>query len=85
MTETNALKLLRCDDARLVDILLGMVNLSWKEERAITLCGRQMLTQCRASEIVGISEDTMQRWYRQGINKVCKVWGGIWWVEKLID
>lgn len=84
MTEENVLKLLRCDDARLVDILLSMVNLTWKEEKAVNLCGRQELTQFQAAENIGVEQSTMHRWYKQGLDKICRVWGGVWWVEKLI-
>ena len=85
MTEDKALELLRCDDARLVDILLSMVNLTWKEEKAVNLCGRQELTQFQAAEMLGIDRRTIQRWHNTAMTKICKVWGGVWWVNKLID
>lgn len=85
MTEDQAIKLLRCDDARLVDILLSMVNLTWKEEKAVNLCGRQEMTQFKAAEILGIDRRTIQKWNKAAMVKICKVWGGVWWIQKLID
>ena len=68
-----------------VDLALELANLTWKEELAITECARRDKTQERAAEDNGYSVDTMQRWYRRGIAKLCRAWGGVWWVEKLAE
>lgn len=85
MTEAAVIKFLRCPAAPIVDLALSMANLTWKEQIAINLCGRQALTQEKAAEHENYSVDAMQRWYRSGITKLCKAWNGIWWIEKLTE
>lgn len=84
MDEEKIIALLRCPSAALVDLALAMANLTWREELAITLCGRQAITQERAAEKSGCSVDAMQRWYRAGIRKLSAAWAGVWWINKII-
>lgn len=85
MDEKEVLKFLRCDSAPLVDFALSMANLTYKEELAVTLCGRKDKTQDQAAEETDLSVDTIQRWYRRGMLKLCRVWSGIWWIKKIIE
>lgn len=85
MDEIKVIKFLRCPSASLVDLAIEMANLTWKEDIAIKLCGRQAMTQERAAEEAGYSVDAMQRWYRLGIKKLSSAWSGVWWIEKLTD
>lgn len=85
LTEGAVLAFLRSPDAKLVDLAVGMANLTWKEELAITHCGRQDETQDVAAERTGYSVDTVQRWYRAGMNKLRVAWDGVWWIRKLTN
>lgn len=85
MHEDKIIAFLRCPASAVVDLALAMANLTWKEETAITLCGKQAKTQERAAEEAGFSVDAMQRWYRSGIKKLSVAWSGIWWIDKLIS
>ena len=84
MTEEQIINFLRCPAAAIVDLALAMANLNWKEELAITRCGRQAYTQEKAAEIEGYSVDAVQRWYRSGMKKLITAWDGVWWIEKLV-
>lgn len=42
--ESKVIKFLRCPSAALVDLAVEMANLTWKEDIAIKLCGRQAMT-----------------------------------------
>lgn len=84
MTEDEVITFLRCPASSIVNLALEMANLTWKEQIAIDLCGKQAKTQEKAAEETGYSVDTMQRWYRAGITKLIKAWSGIWWIEKVI-
>ena len=85
MDEEKVLKFLRCPASGLVEFALEMANLTWKESTAIQLCGRQAMTQARAAEKIGYSEDVMQKWYRSGMNKLVQLWSGVWWIQKIIE
>lgn len=85
MDEEKIIRFLRCPATAVVDLALAMANLTWKEETAVTLCGRQAKTQERAAEEAGYSVDAMQRWYRAGMKKLSVAWAGLWWIEKIID
>lgn len=83
MDEDKAVKFLRCPSSDLVELAMKKANLTWKEALAITLCVRRDMTQERAAEYSNLSPDTVQRWYRRGISKLCKAWSGVWWIEQL--
>lgn len=85
MEESKILAFLRCPASTLVDLAVEMANLTWKEELAITLCGRQAKTQERVAEESGWSVDAIQKWYRSGIKKLSKSWNGVWWISKVIE
>lgn len=85
MSESKVLEFLRCPASELVDLAMEMANLTWKESLAITLCGRQAKTQFKAAEESGYSEDAMQKWYRSGMNKLIKLWSGVWWIQKVVE
>ena len=85
MEEKDVLRFLRCESSDLVDLAMKKANLSWKEEMAVTLCGRKDKTQSQAAEESGLSVDTVQRWYRRGIEKLGRAWSGIWWIQKLLE
>lgn len=85
MEEKDVLRFLRCESSDLVDLAMKKANLSWKEEMAVTLCGRKDKTQNQAAEESGLSVDTVQRWYRRGIDKLGRAWSGIWWIQKLLE
>ena len=84
MTADEVIAFLRCPASAIVNIAIEMANLTWKEQIAIELCGRQSKTQDKAAEETGYSVDSMQRWYRAGITKLIKAWSGIWWIKKVI-
>lgn len=85
MDEGRVIAFLRCPASSLVDLAVGMANLTWKEDVAVRLCGRQAMTQERAAESAGCSVDAMQRWYRSGIRKLQEAWSGVWWIDKIIS
>ena len=85
MDEKAVRRFLQCGAGPVVDLALELANLTWKEELAVTECARRDKTQERAAEDNGYSVDTMQRWYRRGIAKLCRAWGGVWWGEKLAE
>lgn len=85
MEEKDVLKFLQCGAAPVVDLAISIANLTWKEETAVSLCGRRDMTQEKAAEESGYSVDTMQRWYRRGISKLAKAWDGVWWIQRLIE
>ena len=85
MEEKDVLRFLRCDSSDLVELAVKMANLTWKEELAITLCGRKDKTQNQAAEESGFSVDTMQKWYRRGTEKLGRAWGGVWWIRKILE
>ena len=85
MNEDKIVSFLRCPAASVVDLALEMANLTWKETLAIDLCGRKAKTQERAAEESGYSVDAIQKWYRSGIKKLSRAWGGVWWVQKLSE
>lgn len=85
MNENKILEFLRCPASSLVDLAIEMANLTWKESLAIQLCGRQAMTQERAAEKAGYSVDAMQKWYRSGMNKLIKLWSGVWWIQKIVE
>ena len=85
MTEENVVKFLRCPASSVVELAITMANLTWKENLAITFCGRQAKTQEVAAEECDKSVDAIQKWYRAGIKKLCVAWNGIWWIKKLIE
>ena len=84
MNEEEVRAFLLYPSAPLVDFALSLVNLTWQEETAIRLCGRQRRTQELAAEVWGVSTDTMQRWYRAGIRKLQIAWDGHDWIKKVI-
>ena len=45
MEEKDVLRFLRCESSDLVDLAVKKANLTWKEELAVTLCGRKDKTQ----------------------------------------
>ena len=45
MEEKDVLRFLRCESSDLVEFAVKMANLTWKEELAITLCGRKDKTR----------------------------------------
>jgi hypothetical protein len=83
LTEGAVLAFLRSPDSKIVDLAIQMANLTWKEELAITHCGRRDETQDVAAEKTGYSVDSVQRWYRAGITKLRAAWSGVWWIHKL--
>ena len=85
MEEKDVLRFLRCESSDLVDLAVKKANLTWKEELVVTLCGRKDRTQNQAAEESGLSVDTVQRWYRRGIEKLGRAWSGIWWIQKLLE
>lgn len=85
MEEKDVLRFLRCESSDLVEFAVKMANLTWKEELVITLCGRKDKTQNQAAEESGFSVDTMQKWYRRGIEKLGRAWGGVWWIRKILE
>ena len=85
MDEKAVKRFLQCGAGPVVDLAIEMANLTWKEELAVTLCGRKDMTQERAAEKAGYSVDTMQRWYRKALEKLRKSWNGVWWIEKLSE
>ena len=85
MTDEQILAFLRCPDKAIVDLAVEMANLTWKEELAVTECGRKYKTQEKAAEDNGRSPDAMQRWYRSGMKKLSVAWSGCWWVKALAD
>lgn len=85
MEESKVLKFLRCPASPLVDLAVEMANLTWKEELAISLCGRQAKTQDKAAEESGWSVDAIQKWYRSGMKKLTRSWEGVWWINKVIE
>lgn len=85
MDESKILAFLRCPASELVDLALEMANLTWKEQLAVTQCGRRAKTQEKAAEENGCSVDVMQRWYRSGIRKLSKSWAGVWWIKKIVE
>lgn len=85
MDEKKAVEFLRCEASQIVDLAIAMANLTWKEETAVNLCARKDMTQEKAAESAGCSPDSMQRWYRHGMEKLCRAWDGVWWIDKLIQ
>lgn len=85
MSESDITAFLRYPSAQLVDYALSLVNLTWQERTAITLCGRQRYTQEQAAEQAGYSVDAMQKWYRAGMKKLLAEWSGYSWIQKLIS
>ena len=85
MTDEQILAFLRCPDKAVVDLAVEMANLTWKEELAVTECGRKYKTQEKAAEDNGRSPDAMQRWYRSGMKKLSTAWAGSWWIKALAD
>lgn len=85
MDEQSVVKFLRCPASNVVDLAIEMANLTWKEDMAIRMCGRNAKTQDRAAEESGYSVDAIQKWYRSGIKKLSKAWDGTWWVQKLAE
>jgi len=84
MSESDITAFLRYPSAQLVDYALTLVNLTWQERTAVTLCGRQHYTQEQAAEQAGYSVDAMQKWYRAGMKKLLAEWSGHVWIKKLI-
>lgn len=90
MDESKVVKFLRYPSAPLVDFALSTANLTRKEYIAVDLCGRKALTYGEAAEELRDSNtpretDTIQRWYRSGIRKLCAAWDGVPWIEKLTE
>lgn len=90
MDEKKVLTFLRSPAAAPVDLALELANLTDDEMLAIDLCGRRGLTRDRAVEEldkIGIQReiDTINRWYRSGMKKLCRVWGGLYWIEAIIE
>ena len=85
MTEAQVTEFLRYPSSDIVDFALTLVNLTWQERAAITLCGRQRYTQETAAEMEGYSVDSMQKWYRAGIKKLMAAWAGHAWIAKIIS
>lgn len=85
MTEDEILAFLRCPDKAIVDLAVEMANLTWKEELAITECGRRYKTQERAAEDNDRSTDAIQRWYRSGMIKLSAAWSSSWWIKALAE
>ena len=85
MDEKKVIAFLRCEASPVVNLAIELANLTIKEESAITLCARKGMTQERAAEEAGCSVDSMQRWYRRGIQKLAKAWDGCWWIDRLAD
>lgn len=84
MSESDITAFLRYPSAHLVDYALSLVNLTWQERTAISLCGRQHFTQEQAAEQAGYSVDAMQKWYRAGMKKLLAEWSGQRWIKKLL-
>lgn len=74
MTEDDIIIMLNYPCSQFVDYAISLANLNWKEETAISLCGRKAMTQERAAEKAGYSVDAMQRWYRSGMRKLLDSW-----------
>lgn len=85
MDELKVITFLRCPASCVVELAIEMANLSWKEQTAIELIGRKCYTQEKAAEFSGVSVDSMQKWYRKGITKLCSAWNGVWWIEQLTN
>lgn len=85
MEEEDVKRFLRYPSAALVEFALALANLTWQEELALNLCGRKGMTQERAAEQAGYSVDTVQRWYRSGIKKLCAAWSGQDWILKVLE
>ena len=84
MTEETVKRFLRYPSKPLVEFALSMVNLTWQEETAITLCGQRRMTQEKAAEKADCSVDAMQRWYRSGLEKLTRAWAGSEWMSKIV-
>lgn len=85
MSEDDVKKFLRYHSTALVDFGLTLVNLTWQERLAVTLCGRQRYTQEQAAEQAGYSVDAMQKWYRAGMSKLVAEWAAHDWILKVIN
>lgn len=85
MDERKVVAFLRCPSSELVELAISMANLTWKENIAINLCGRQAKTQEKAAEEVDCSVDAMQKWYRAAISKLAVAWDSTWWINKLVQ
>jgi len=83
MDEITVKRFLKLPSRALVDLAIEMANLNWREQTAIELCVLKGYTQEVASERAFCSVDSMQRWYRMGIEKLIKAWTGCWWIEEL--
>lgn len=84
MTDKEIIRLLRCPAAEIVDLALSRANLTMHELQAITLVGRQGLTQEAAAEQLDFSVDALHKWYRSGMRKLRECWSGIWWIQKIL-
>lgn len=84
MTEDVVKRFLRYPSKPLVDFAVAQVNLSWQEEIAIDLCGRKRMTQEKAAETADCSVDSMQKWYRAGIQKLVTAWADSDWIIKVV-
>ena len=84
MSETDVIKFLRCPASSIVELAIEMANLTWRESTAIDLVGRKAFTQEKSAEIADVSVDSIQKWYRKGVEKLCSAWNGVWWIEQLV-
>ena len=85
MNKSQVTAFLRCPSGNLVDFAVALANLTWREQVAITLCGKQAKTQEIAAEEANVSVDSMQHWYSSGMRKLQTAWSGVWWIEKLAE
>lgn len=90
MEESKVVKFLRYPSSSLVDFALSTANLTRREAIAIDLCGRKGLTYNEAAQelqnsITPRETDTIQRWYRSGMHKLCDAWDSMPWILKVIE
>lgn len=81
MDKETAAKALKCPYKPFVDFALSLVNLTDKEETALTLVDVRGITEERAAEMMNIASRTVQRARKDAYEKLCIVWQG----NKLIE
>mgnify|MGYP004526916585 CR=1 FL=1 len=81
--EKEILRFLRGPSCEIIDFALTLVNLTEKEQAALTLCARLGHTQEEAAEQMDYSVDAVKKWYRSAMRKVRRTWSGHWWMEKI--
>lgn len=81
MDKQTAAKALKCPYRPFVDFALSLVNLTEKEESALTLVDVKGVTEERAAEMMNVASRTVQRARKEAYQKICIVWEG----NKLIE